>query len=340
MFKDIFLKITEPEYRDLPYTSYSTIKSFIKEGPKGLRDKKKISSIYIDYGNLVELLLMDLKKFYIKFYVTDIKIPVDILKEGIENLYESKIMDIEFIYPTDEEILIATADWDKRITKKETRLNKLKEKVLPYFDELIKAKNRTIISNEMYYQARLGVENIKNHYYCKDLLTSKENIEILFQVPIVVKINNIDIKILIDWLYIDHYNKIIIPIDLKTGGFHNNTFEFTFWKNMYHIQGSLYSTVLIKFLKENKIFDYSYKPFTFIYLSSLTNTVTIHPLSKEILQATWNGYKKGDFYFKGLNKYIELIQWHKDNFEFTYDKEIIDNKDIIPIKVPLTMIIC
>jgi len=342
MFSFNLLDISEKEYHELPYISYSGIKNFISKGPEGLLPREfSVIRDAMDYGSLVDCLLLEKERFKDEFYVNKVPYPTDSIREVMIAMYEG-LRNYRKVKPSvpvsDAHILQYTTDWDKRIKDPTKRLVKLKADGLPYYYALVEANDRIMISTEMYDKALHGVNNIKNHTRFKALVEVSPGVEIYFQPKMLAAINGVTVKVMLDILVIDHNKKIVIPVDLKTGYQHNNWFTTNFWKNKYLIQGALYREVVKKLLRQSELKDYVLYKFHFLYLSSKTNKPTVHVVPLELESAAFNGYTHRDEVFKGIYKYLEEISWHKSHREYDYSKDLVVNKDVTSLVIPASLI--
>lgn len=78
-----------------------------------------------------------------------------------------------------------------------------------------------------------------------------------------------------DELIVDHVEKIIYPIDLKTTGHPEEDFEQSFLTWRYMIQAQLYSYILSEVVRRDEYFrDFKIAHYTFIPI----NRITLAPL--------------------------------------------------------------
>jgi hypothetical protein len=83
------------------------------------------------------------------------------------------------------------------------------------------------------------------------------------QLPILFKYKDFEYKILLDIVLIDHWNKTITPIDLKSSEDGAYSFMSKIYKYRYDIQASLYHKGIIEFAKSN-FKDYNVENFLFL----------------------------------------------------------------------------
>ena len=152
--------------------------------------------------------------------------------------------------------------------KPETRINKILD-FIEYWKEIINSENKTIITQE---EAEI-VSNIvikvhANQYTSRYFRDSDENITILKQLPIEFEVSEVECKALLDIVYIDHINKTITPIDLKTIGDSVKNFPEALRKRRYDIQLSWYTEALYQWKEANESKDYKILDFKFIVVST------------------------------------------------------------------------
>jgi hypothetical protein len=144
---------------------------------------------------------------------------------------------------------------------------------------------------------------------------------VIYQLKFLAKINGIEIKCMLDAIVIDHVNKTICPIDIKTGvldkaGF-EDFFEQAYLKYNYYIQAGLYRKILFEYLKTHTMYK-EYKVLDFKFIYSTTNPKTyqstpdlfIHDISSEYYLDSFKGFNYKGSYYKGI---AELVDFYRAN---------------------------
>ena len=278
---DISLKITEPEYREIDAISYSMLSKFQREGFRGLEHLyDKVESPSLLFGSIVDTMLTDgMKEFEEKYSICDFPELSDSLV-GITRQLFALYGDTPFGDIDDETISQVCVDnnYYKGASYKATRVKKVRE-YCSYFYSLLQAtKDKTVITQQDYDDARNCVDELKLNAATTDYFNInpyETSIEKLYQVKFASKFNGIDIKCMFDLLVVDHAAKVIYPCDLKTTSSPEETFgEHSFYKWRYFYQAQLYSYIL----RQNILDDPYFKDFTIAsYRFIVVNRKTLSP---------------------------------------------------------------
>lgn len=334
-------KMTEPEYRALPYLSYSMLAGVAKD-PASILNKEFKQTKSLLYGSVVDCLLFDgEEEFRKKYAIMDYDGPTDIVKEVVDQVYEkyletkdsflfnekAKLKDLyDSVLQTARELDYGGKNW-----KDDTIVSKIvNEGGSDYFDFLKLNIGKTMIDAWMYERAINSVYVLQNHEFSKEYLTKTgDHIEIIYQYPIIWSYDGEKCKSLLDILYIDHKKKIMIPVDLKTT--YDDVLEFpkNYVKWKYYIQAAFYSKA-VSYLKleYSHLFDYTVLLFRFMVISSMD---TKRPLiwltnEKDLVAGELGGTLPSGEKVKGFKQLIEDYKWHKEKELYSYPKEVFDNK--------------
>jgi len=196
-------------------------------------------------------------------------------------------------------------EWQMR-WKAETRVAKLIEAGVAYFEDKKRAFGKEIISADMYDNIQNIVTSLKTNfrtakYFNREEQAEIENIDFYYQLPMYFTYRGIECKALMDLVIVfkDSSGNIvkIQPIDLKT--MNGNTLQFISKIRMhrYDIQASWYSYALCEYFDipvTNR--DEILQPFQFI-VESTTNigTPLVFELTHSSLYHGANGSPAGTF---------------------------------------------
>lgn len=144
---------------------------------------------------------------------------------------------------------------------------------------------------------------------------------IIYQLKFLAKINGIEIKCMLDALYIDDIEKTICPIDIKTGvldkGGFSDFVEQAYLKYNYYIQAGLYRKILFEYCKTHgKYKDYKVIDFKFIYSTTnpktfqSVNDLFIHTIINEDYMNSFKGFTHNGQYYKGI---AQLVNFYREN---------------------------
>jgi len=322
--KELSWQCSEEEYRNHPFISYSKISKFIKEGAKSLIDTTTLDTEPLRFGSLVDILLTEPDRLYDKFYITDAKIPSDTIAsivKGLYNIIENKTKSLISI--SKEDILsMAEQEGYGRTWKPDTVYNKIIEEGKEYYNTLLNSDNKIIMSTSDLLLAQECVDVLKTHAHTYDLVSQdpfSTNVEHLYQLKFVNE--EYGIRCMFDKIIVDHNNKKITPIDIKTTGKSEDLFENSFEEWNYFIQASMYYYILSESCKKDEYFkDFQILPFTFICINRYNKCPVCWKFDwcddawKEI---TFNDGKV----FKHWKTYLADIKWHIQNEIYYCSKE-------------------
>lgn len=339
--KDIAWNVTEPEYRADPAISYSTLSRFEREGWRKLSSLyDKIESPALQFGSAVDTLLTDGEEAF-KEQFTVCKFPsisdslVSITKAlhkrfGNTHRKLSTIPDDQI----DHTALIYGYYANPRYAS--YRVKNIKESCDTYYQLLTLAENKSVLSTEDYQDAVKCVEVLKSNEFTSDFFTTNPfmtNIEKVFQLKFKADYEGIPVRCMFDELIVDHDNKIIYPIDLKTTGHPEEEFNGSFSQWRYDIQAKLYTYILQQSIAKDEYFkDFKIAHYQFVVI----NRRTLAPLVWEF-DANFSMVDLQDEEGKVLRDWRKILvdlRYYLDN-PSQYSKEARENGGRMKIKFKL-----
>lgn len=273
-------------------------------------------------GGAVDTLLTQPETFNDKYYVSSVeKKPSDVVKSIIHQVYDSVSKeDLENSTEFEEytvEILQSCIDHDYCPTfKNGTRVSKVLE-FKDYWNELIDSENKIMLSLEESDVITRIVKNISESPLAKYFKPNEapNGIDIQLQLPILFDIDNIGCKALLDIVVIDHNNKTITPIDLKTMSGNILDFPKSVKLRGYSIQAAWYTEALRQMCKNIAMSDYQILNFCFIVASTTEDQPPV------LFQCTDKLLEEGKFgrkeviiegiKFNRVKGYLDLIDDYK-----------------------------
>jgi hypothetical protein len=276
---DISWQVTEAEYRKGVGLSYSTLSRFNREGFDKLNSLfDQISGPHLVFGSLVDTLLTGTDKELEDNYM---RATFDTLKPGelnvVEYLFEKysntykKLTDIP-----DKVIISATitvgyqTNWNPQ-----TRANKIKDECGDYYNLSYLAIGKTIISDEVYSDANMCARILKDHEHSAKYFAPNnpfdKSVERFYQLKFKGEYNGIQVRCMADEIVVDHINKIVTPVDLKTSGKPEWHFPNSFLYWGYYIQAQLYWYIIRQNMDKHPIYkDYKLNNYEFVVISNHT----------------------------------------------------------------------
>lgn len=246
--RELAWNVDEPTYRADRALSYSTISRFEREGWRKIQSLfDKIETPSLTFGSAVDTMLTDGEEaFNNAFIVCDFPPLSDTLisiTKYLHNNFHEKHRKISTI--SDEEInkTALMFDYYSNPRYNTLRIKNVKELCAEYYVLLTLADNKTVLSKNDYADVLACVNELKtspvteSFFYINPFDTS---IEKVFQLKFKAEFEGIPVRCMFDELIIDHDNKVIYPIDLKTTGHAEEEFEDSFSKWRYEIIKNIY----------------------------------------------------------------------------------------------------
>lgn len=280
--KDISWNVTEEEYRADPALSYSTLAKYERGGFNSIPTLfDKVESPSLTLGSAVDSLITGgEEEFESRFIVADFPSVPDSIVTIIKELFQWCSLTNKTLSSIDNDFIIKIAEkynyqsnW-----KPETRAKVIKEKGSEYYSLLYVAGDKTILNTDTYNTVLAMVDALRTSeatkYYFAPDNPFEPNIERFYQLKFKATLDGVDYRCMADLLLIDHKNKIIHPIDLKTSYKHEYEFYKSFVEWFYQIQARLYWRIIRNNLNKDEYFkNYKLDDYRFIVVSR-----DLHPL--------------------------------------------------------------
>lgn len=285
-FEELSLNITEQEYRDLPYLSYSVLAKYEKGGFSSiphLYDKQESEALV--FGSMVDTIITEgFDKFKDKFIVAEFKIPSETLVAITKNLLNKTTE--EHLNDIQPNIILDTCnafEYCMRMSD-EVRVRKVREGCSEYFDGLRACEGKIIVNEKVYQEVLATVGALKNSPQSAKYLQYTEegaDVEFLYQKKFRDTIDGLEVKCMTDLLIINHGKKLVLPIDLKTSSLPEYEFPKKYLENRYDIQSRLYCRILKDLMGKDEYFkDFSLGNFRFLVVNKDSRTPLLFTDSK------------------------------------------------------------
>lgn len=323
------LQITEKEYRQLPYPSYSLLSGLSKGGPIAMYGEKEDISDFdsIIIGSIVDALITE-------GHPPDNMVIIDkkpsnkalaIIKalSRRTDLPDTYLLSVKNKTQIKEEC--DSLEYYKNAST-EQRIKHLK-KYTKYVKAISKhGDDAMIISSYQWSEANELVKNILHRF--PFLLEPN----VIGQVKIVGKIDGFEIKGMLDFIVVDDENKVIHPFDLKTGiGSHNTFFDRGFINWRYYLQSSLYKELLAQAIIGTKYEDYKINNFRFLFCGRDDRLPIIYVVTDKWHKAGLNGFTYKNQYHPGVYEMLEDYQYYLEHpnalYRKGYDSTEVEFKD-------------
>ena len=282
------MKIEIPYYEDNTRISNSAIGWFLKKGPRYLKDmldgkEEGISAKYLDKGTMIHMYLLQPDEFWQNYIVIDYEKPKTAQQAAFCNRYHQSTEIVE-----DDKLLDAYKyAYSGNNMSKEAMLKKAKElqlKFAEYIEALEKTDLYTIISFADLNMLKNIKDNIEKHIKANELLTDQPGIECHneFHINWEAEKQGVSCKSLLDRVKIDHANKKITLIDLKTTADVYN-FKHSVEEYDYYRQIAFYILALTWYMKDQgyDIEDYDLEAYIVAIQSNSNNEVRVFNMLNE-----------------------------------------------------------
>ena len=314
---------SKSSFEELLKLSYSRLSDFDKNGPQCLIKRSKISGEGVSIGSITDDWLFERDKFFDKYFEATAPKPTAsslVLYEALKAKYET--------YPTVEEI-IETAKENKlwSAAKDEAALLKRFDKpdFWAYLNESYDSADKTVVSTEELMLGQELAAILQSHPNSNYIFDS--SCENLYQVEVEYTYRGVILRGFLDIVRINHDNKTIRFIDLKTGAPNTEEFLQSFIKHRYYLQAAVYTKAFDWLCKELNLVGYSLLPFQFLYISRYQKIPEVHTITDKWLNGALHGFKlNGKYKRKGLNELIDEAVWHFSNNIFECSKQTFEAK--------------
>lgn len=269
---DISWKVDELTYRADPALSYSTLARYEREGFNNLEHLfDKVETPSLTFGSAVDAIITGGQEEFDKgFMVAEFpSIPDSVVKivKDLFRMFGNECRSLDYI---SDDVIIDTAarvgyqpNW-----KPETRAKVIKEKGSEYYNLMYVAGDRTILDTNTYQDVCNAVKALKESeatkFYFAENNPFEPDIERFYQLKFKGEFENIPVRCMLDEIIVNHKDKTILPIDLKTTK-SVITFNHSFYQWGYFIQAQLYTYILYQNIKDDDYFkDFKILSYKFI----------------------------------------------------------------------------
>jgi hypothetical protein len=311
--------MTEQEYRALDRVSYSGLKTLASSPRAYLKRDQQEATPALSLGSLVDCLATTPDLFNDNYFILT-SVPTASIKAVIDGIVE------EGAFFADDPILrhCNYTGFQTR-WKDETRIAKIKEEGEEYYETLMKAKGKLIISVDDYDNATRIVDSIRESEFGGLINHNREDVELFFQQPVEWEFNHISCKSLFDIVKVDHKQECVQIIDLKTTSKSVYNFDFAVKTYRYDLQAAFYQEALDTWMKNKNITEYQKLPFSFLVVETFgLNPPMLWTSSPNLLHCgKYGGFFRGSH--KPVQGFVQLLDdyaWHKETDNWDYRRDI------------------
>lgn len=296
------------DYRQHDALHYSKLAALSKGYGTYVNKKYWVDQFAMNHGNAFECLLTYKQHFDELFYISnEDNYSRGSAKSVIKLVFDTLETYVPLNYSLKDSLLLAASQEGYGGSWTEDRIWNSLLKLEVFYEDLWKAKGKTIISRVDYERIQHQVEMVKNHPFTSHIVKSWTG----FQVPNYFSYNGIEAKRLYDavsdtGLY-----------DIKYTNGSVKDFNFSLRKFRYDIQAAWYSY-------------HQDFPLQFLVVSHVTNEPPLlYTLSLKDLTVAFDGISKGtanefieDMRVPGIKQIINNYNWHLSNPDVDVDRGI------------------
>ena len=282
--KDISWLVTEEEYRADSALSYSTLAKFERGGFNELgKLYDKVESPSLTFGSAVDsLITVGETEFNERFLVAEFPSISDNLIQIAKTLHARYGETHRSVDMISDNILAEVGkecDFYANDKYANYRVKLIKENCNEFYNLLYLSIGKTVLDTQTYSDVLRAVEALKTSENTRIYFNGNDpftpEIEMLYQLKFKAVLSGIEYRCMFDGLRVDHKNKTIQPIDLKTSFKKEWDFYKSFIEWNYQIQNRLYYRILLENIKRDEYFkDFKILP----YKDIVVNRYTLTPL--------------------------------------------------------------
>lgn len=323
------MDISIPYYEDLNRISNSNIGWFLKKGPRYLKEmldgKEGLKASFLDKGTMIHEYILQPEEFWKDYIILDFAVPkVKQQKDLLEFYANAKMVDP---LASEDDILLMSYNSaysnNKSIDKRIQKAKELVELYQNYIEYFRNKDSKKVISFADLNMLKAIKKNMEEHKKANELLFNypetfevHNEFHINWEYPNASSLGDLPCKSLLDRVMIDHTNKKIILVDIKTTAdvynFKHSVEEFDYCRQL------AYYWLAIHWYFKNElklnIEEYEYETYIVAVQSHDGYEVRVFKFNSKAIEER----------LVTIDYAIKRIAWHKNNNLWDYMKEYYD----------------
>lgn len=324
------MDISIPYYEDMSRISNSNIGWFLKKGPRYLKDMldgtaEGLKAKFLDKGTMIHEYILQPDEFWKDYIILDFTVPkVKQQKDLLEFYSTARLVDP---FASEDDILLKSYEAAYNNNKsKEKKIQEAKELVELYQNYIEYFRNKDskkVISFADLNMLKAIKKNMEDHKKANELLFKypetfevHNEFHINWEYPNASTLGDLPCKSLLDRVMIDHTNKKIILVDIKTTAdvynFKHSIEEFDYCRQL------AYYWLAIHWYFKNElklnIEEYEYETYIIAVQSHDGYEVRVFKFNPKTVEER----------LVTIDYAIKRIAWHKDNNLWDHMKEYYD----------------
>ena len=318
-----------PYYEDLTRISNSNIGWFLKKGPRYLKEmldgKEGLKASFLDKGTMIHEYILQPEEFWKDYIILDFAVPkVKQQKDLLEFYANAKMVDP---LASEDDILLMSYNFaysnNKSIDKRIQEAKELVELYQNYIEYFKNKDSKKVISFADLNMLKTIKKNVEDHKKANELLFNypetfevHNEFHINWEYPNASSLGDLPCKSLLDRVMIDHTNKKIILVDIKTTAdvynFKHSVEEFDYCRQL------AYYWLAIHWYFKNElklnIEEYEYETYIVAVQSHDGYEVRVFKFNSKAIEER----------LVTIDYAIKRIAWHKNNNLWDHMKEYYD----------------
>lgn len=323
------MDISIPYYEDLTRISNSNIGWFLKKGPRYLKEmldgKEGLKASFLDKGTMIHEYILQPEEFWKDYIILDFAVPkVKQQKDLLEFYANAKMVDP---LASEDDILLMSYNSaysnNKSIDKRIQEAKELVELYQNYIEYFRNKDSKKVISFADLNMLKAIKKNMEEHKKANELLFNypetfevHNEFHINWEYPNASSLGDLPCKSLLDRVMIDHTNKKIILVDIKTTAdvynFKHSVEEFDYCRQL------AYYWLAIHWYFKNElklnIEEYEYETYIVAVQSHDGYEVRVFKFNSKAIEER----------LVTIDYAIKRIAWHKNNNLWDHMKEYYD----------------
>ena len=323
------MDISIPYYEDLTRISNSNIGWFLKKGPRYLKEmldgKEGLKASFLDKGTMIHEYILQPEEFWKDYIILDFAVPkVKQQKDLLEFYANAKMVDP---LASEDDILLMSYNSaysnNKSIDKRIQEAKELVELYQNYIEYFKNKDSKKVISFADLNMLKTIKKNMEDHKKANELLFNypetfevHNEFHINWEYPNASSLGDLPCKSLLDRVMIDHTNKKIILVDIKTTAdvynFKHSVEEFDYCRQL------AYYWLAIHWYFKNElklnIEEYEYETYIVAVQSHDGYEVRVFKFNSKAIEER----------LVTIDYAIKRIAWHKNNNLWDHMKEYYD----------------
>lgn len=207
-----------------------------------------------------------------------------------------------------------------------------------YFDILMENIGKVVVDVSLMDKARIVGNKLLNDPFTASLFRHDEK-DYFTHFPIewryeLGNAKSILCKSEVDMLIIDHEDRSIQPMDLKTT-YDNESFDYMYLKNSYYLQNAFYDKAVKEWAKENDMASFTVLPMMFVVgdTSSNNRRPLIYTTSSQDVVNGMFGFDYRGSHYRGVHELVMDIAWAEENDIWNCSREAFNNKGKMALNI-------